>query len=125
MVELEKEADKVNEDEHIRIHVQAESPEPQHVAPSTSGLWENFDKISSNSTSSTAVLTTGNKHPIENKLLLNISEPLLLRKEDSLLWWKQNSARFPLFEKYPRCYLGICATSASSETVFRFWQYGD
>ncbi len=44
--------------------------------------------------------------------------PVLRRKEDPLLWWKQNSHVFPFIQNVARVYLSTVATSVPSERLF-------
>ena len=43
---------------------------------------------------------------------------VLPRKEDPLMWWKQNSHVFPLLQNVARVYLSTVATSVPSERLF-------
>jgi len=56
----------------------------------------------------------------ENELDDYLSRPRLDLKEISLIWWKQNSDKYPLFSKIAADYLGMMSTSASCERFFSF-----
>ena len=46
------------------------------------------------------------------------NDPVLSRKEDPLLWWKNNEAKFPNLAKIAMKYLRIPANSVPSERIF-------
>jgi len=47
-----------------------------------------------------------------------LAEPLIPRTSDMLIWWQQNTGRFPLLSSMARTYLGPPASSVPSERLF-------
>ena len=54
----------------------------------------------------------------ENKLIFYLRAGVISRKEDPLVWWKDNRNQFPILAKLARVYLAIPAMSTPSERIF-------
>ena len=76
-------------------------------------VWEIFDQQAAESTSRRVPAITALSE-IEQYFKL----PVINRKKDPLLWWKQNCQAFPMLEKVARVYLCTVATSVPSERLF-------
>ena len=76
-------------------------------------VWEIFDQQAAESTSRRVPTITALSE-IEQYFKL----PVINRKKDPLLWWKQNCHAFPMLEKVARVYLCTVATSVPSERLF-------
>ncbi|KAK6963836.1 zinc finger BED domain-containing protein 1 [Biomphalaria glabrata] len=55
---------------------------------------------------------------INEELSKYLSEPLIHRKDDPVLWWKVNASRFPGLAKVAQIYLAPPPTSVPSERLF-------
>lgn len=105
---------------NIAALIPAEVPQIRPSSASTSSdistsaenfLWGDFDR------SVTHVTTT----PVSSALMefrQYIEEPIIMRTEDPLLWWKSREMIYPKLSILARKYLGIVATSVPSERIF-------
>lgn len=85
------------------------------AVPTENPVWEVFDEQ--------AALSTSRSRNNPNINALSELEqyfklPILPRKEDPLLWWKQNSHVFPMLQSVAHVYLSTVATSVPSERLF-------
>ena len=85
------------------------------AVPTENPVWEVFDEQ--------AALSTSRSRNNPNINALSELEqyfklPILPRKEDPLLWWKQNSHVFPMLQSVACVYLSTVATSVPSERLF-------
>ena len=55
---------------------------------------------------------------VDTEIRRYLQEEALDSHADPLVWWRDNSVRFPLLSKVARKYMTICATSIPSERVF-------
>ena len=92
---------------------QMELPTPDD--PRCNPVWEVFDQQVASCASTQARLPS-------LSALTELDQysklPILPRKEDPLLWWKQNAHVFPSLQKVARVYLSTVATSVPSERLF-------
>jgi hypothetical protein len=78
-------------------------------------LWETLDELVNDETEREPQPPS---RDIDTELSQYLSEPLLPRKEDPLVWWRQNVSRFPCLGIVARAYLGAPPTSVPSERLF-------
>lgn len=55
---------------------------------------------------------------VRNEVQMYFAEPARSKKEDPLIWWRENKVRFPTLSKLARSLLCIPATSTPSEQIF-------
>uniref|UniRef100_A0A3B4T2Q5 HAT C-terminal dimerisation domain-containing protein n=1 Tax=Seriola dumerili TaxID=41447 RepID=A0A3B4T2Q5_SERDU len=55
---------------------------------------------------------------VRNEVQMYFAEPAISKKEDPLIWWRENEGRYPTLSKLARSLLCIPATSTPSERIF-------
>lgn len=92
-----------------------EEDDPEEMRPADDfQLWENFDRRVK-TCQKTALAPVSGPH-IEMRRYEE--EPLISRKEDPLVWWKNHGALFPKLQNYAKKFLCIPATSVPAERLF-------
>ena len=78
-------------------------------------LWDHFDEEVKKKK---ALHQSTSEQKNENELTLYLGAGVVSRKEDPLVWWKDNRNQFPILAKLAREYLAIPAMSTPSERIF-------
>ena len=78
-------------------------------------LWDHFDEEVKRKKAEQQ-LTSEDAN--ENELTLYLTAGIISRKEDPMVWWKDNRGQFPTLAKLAREYLAVPAMSTPSERIF-------
>nr|KAI8768910.1 zinc finger BED domain-containing protein 4-like [Biomphalaria glabrata] len=105
-----------------QAHLFSEAVEPptKKARLAESSLWDCFDELVAQEEASvpTVVKVQSQQDMINEELSKYLSEPLIHRKDDPVLWWKVNASRFPGLAKVAQIYLAPPPTSVPSERLF-------
>ncbi|KAK6963499.1 dipeptidyl peptidase 8 [Biomphalaria glabrata] len=105
-----------------QAHLFSEAVEPptKKARLAESSLWDCFDELVVQEEASvpTVVKVQSQQDMINEELSKYLSEPLIHRKDDPVLWWKVNASRFPGLAKVAQIYLAPPPTSVPSERLF-------